>query len=81
VHACAWSEDGQHILSASLDKTLKIWDAATGTELGSLYGHREGMWPENVGVRCVAVAVVVVIVVVVVVVTATTVVVYSYYCV
>ena len=33
------SPDGTWIVSASDDKTLKIWDAATGTERATLTGH------------------------------------------
>ncbi len=39
VNACAWSPDGCHLLSASSDKTLKIWDAASGHCLITLSGH------------------------------------------
>jgi len=31
VHACAVTPDGRHVVSASWDKTLKIWDLATYT--------------------------------------------------
>ena len=30
VNACSFSPDGGSVLSGSDDKTLKIWDAATG---------------------------------------------------
>ena len=30
VNACSFSPDGASVLSGSDDKTLKIWDAATG---------------------------------------------------
>jgi WD40 repeat protein len=33
VLGCAWSPDGQRIVSASADGTLRIWDSATGIEL------------------------------------------------
>ncbi|HZM90137.1 MAG TPA: hypothetical protein VFF31_26700 [Blastocatellia bacterium] len=39
VTACAFSPNGRLIVSASTDKTLKLWDAQTGTELASLVGH------------------------------------------
>ena len=43
VMAVAYSPDGARIVSASLDKTLKIWDAATGAELTTLTGHTSAM--------------------------------------
>ena len=39
VKACAVSPDGTWIVSASMDRTLKIWDAASGTERATLTGH------------------------------------------
>ena len=35
VNACSFSPDGGSVLSGSDDKTLKIWDAATGARLRS----------------------------------------------
>jgi WD40 repeat protein len=43
ISACAISPDGQRIVSASGDKTLKIWDATNGQELQTLIGHRKGV--------------------------------------
>src|SRR5206468_4258081 len=34
-----FSPDGKHIVSGSLDQTVKVWDAATGQEILSLRGH------------------------------------------
>jgi WD40 repeat protein len=39
VHACAVSPDGTWIVSASWDKTLKVWDAASGAVRLTLEGH------------------------------------------
>lgn len=39
VSDCAWSPDGTRILSASHDRTLRLWDAAAGREVGVLAGH------------------------------------------
>jgi WD40 repeat protein len=39
VNAVAISPDNRFIVSASDDKTLKIWDAATGAEQATLKGH------------------------------------------
>ncbi|WP_437311456.1 TIR domain-containing protein [Sorangium sp. So ce388] len=41
VNACAISPDGQRIVSASGDTTLKVWDLATGKLLSTLEGHSE----------------------------------------
>ncbi|MEG4867161.1 MULTISPECIES: WD40 repeat domain-containing protein [unclassified Microcoleus] len=40
VSAVAIAPDGLTAISASLDKTLKIWDTETGRELKTLTGHR-----------------------------------------
>ena len=39
MKACAVSPDGTWIVSTSYDHTLKIWDAATGSEQATLTGH------------------------------------------
>jgi WD40 repeat protein len=41
---CCWSPDGRRLLSCSADKTLKIWDAATGDCLLSLTDHENSVW-------------------------------------
>jgi WD40 repeat protein len=38
LHA-AWSSDGTRIVTTGRDKTAKMWDADTGTELLTLSGH------------------------------------------
>ena len=35
---CAW-QDGKSIVSGSGDKTVRVWDAATGKEVQKLEGH------------------------------------------
>ncbi len=37
----AFSSDGKRIVSGSLDKTVKVWDAASGLERLTLRGHSE----------------------------------------
>ena len=40
VTSCSFSPDGASVLSGSYDKTLKIWDAATGVRLRSAFRPR-----------------------------------------
>ena len=39
VKCCAFSPDGQSVLSGSDDNTLKIWSASDGSERYTLSGH------------------------------------------
>src|SRR3990172_1879791 len=41
VAGCAYSPDGRRILSACWDKTLKLWDAETGSCQATLVGHND----------------------------------------
>ncbi|MFP6671454.1 MAG: hypothetical protein VB857_08575, partial [Pirellulaceae bacterium] len=39
IGSVAFSPDGKRIVSGSSDKTLKVWDVETGSEIGTLKGH------------------------------------------
>jgi len=41
VTACAVTPDGRHVVSASTDKTLKVWELATGRALATLECHTD----------------------------------------
>jgi WD40 repeat protein/tRNA A-37 threonylcarbamoyl transferase component Bud32 len=43
VQGVAVSPDGKYIASSSWDKTIKVWNAATGAELMTLRGHNGGV--------------------------------------
>ncbi|HMD73625.1 MAG TPA: protein kinase [Steroidobacteraceae bacterium] len=43
VNSAVYSRDGTRILTASSDKTARIWDARTGTLLAVLSGHMDGV--------------------------------------
>jgi WD40 repeat protein len=43
LNAVAWSPDGTRLASASDDKTVRLWDPATGDQLSTLTGHARGV--------------------------------------
>ena len=43
VMSVSWSPDGTRLASGSVDKTVLIWDAASGEQLCSLTGHSDGV--------------------------------------
>ena len=43
VNSVAFSPDGQKIVSGSDDKTVKVWDATTGSLLQTLNGHSDAV--------------------------------------
>jgi WD40 repeat protein len=44
VRSIAWSPDGKTLVSGCTDKTVKLWDSATGTMLASLQGYTEDVY-------------------------------------
>jgi WD40 repeat protein len=43
VSSAAFSPDGSRIVTASYDKTARLWDVANGKELMVLRGHGDGV--------------------------------------
>lgn len=39
VWAASWSPNGTRIATCSFDGTIRLWDTATGTEVGRIHGH------------------------------------------
>src|SRR6516162_3459757 len=44
VNSAAFSPDGSRIVTASEDKTARIWDAASAKEIAVLRGHDNYVW-------------------------------------
>src|SRR4029077_12710755 len=44
VRSAVFSPDGTQILTASGDKTARLWDAKTGIEIRTLRGHESEVW-------------------------------------
>ena len=45
VYSVAFSPDGRHIVSGSMDYTVQVWDAQAGIQVGKpLQGHTNGVW-------------------------------------
>jgi WD40 repeat protein/serine/threonine protein kinase len=44
VQGISYSPDGKRLASGSGDKTVKVWDAATGQEVLTLKGHTSGVY-------------------------------------
>ena len=48
MSSVAFSPDGKRLATASVDETVKVWDAESGQELLTLKGHTgpcEQLWP------------------------------------
>jgi WD40 repeat protein len=44
VWSAAFSPDGSRVVTASSDKTARIWDAASAKEIAVLRGHDSWVW-------------------------------------
>jgi WD40 repeat protein len=44
VFSSAWSPDGRRIVTASADKTLRIWEVSSGMLLSTLVGHDDAVF-------------------------------------
>ena len=42
--AVAYNRDGSRLATVSNDRTVKIWDAASGQEILTLRGHTDGVY-------------------------------------
>src|SRR5262249_28770051 len=52
--AVAFSPDGSRLAASGPDYTIKVWDVATGKEIFTLRGHRQGTYRYRQGVNGLA---------------------------
>jgi WD40 repeat protein len=43
LNTVAFSPDGKQIITGSNDRTIKLWDVATGREIRTFFGHTDGV--------------------------------------
>jgi hypothetical protein len=44
VRSAEFSPDGRRVVTASVDRTARLWDPATGALLATLEGHTDRVW-------------------------------------
>jgi WD40 repeat protein len=44
VYSAAFSPDGKTLVSASLDRSVRVWDVATQACLAEMKGHAGAIW-------------------------------------
>ena len=44
VNSAAFSPDGARVVTASMDRTARVWEAASGRLIAELKGHGRGVW-------------------------------------
>lgn len=44
INCVVFTPNAKHLVTASQDKTLKVWNPDDGSLLGTLSGHRRGVW-------------------------------------
>jgi WD40 repeat protein len=44
IRGVAWSPSGDRLATASYDRTVRVWDVASGTVVAVLCGHEDAVW-------------------------------------